>query len=342
MDFVTHAAVGALAGRALAPALPIDPPGVLPIDAASEAPSGSSLARLGAIAALVPDADHVLEVLSAELYLQHHRTFSHSLLGVTAIALLVAAPGGAIGRGRRLAVAAAALTTHLVLDVATPFGTGLLWPFSDWRLASDGLPIVAPWLLLLAVSLAIAAALAARRSPARGRGAARAGLAALGALLIATHGLAAWGGRQVPGEPAPFAVPRWTFPAAVDALLPAEDAVVHYRVAPWAPAEVVGRVPWVADAEGRPLSRAAAGAPPAGAPLERFRFPVAAVGSDSITYWDAQFAPIAPDRRPIRIEVDRTSGGYEVHQLLRGSQLLLWAAVAAAAWLLAGRPRGEG
>ena len=88
MDFTTHAAVGALVGRAVAPDQP-------------------RAARWGALAALAPDADHVLEWASASAYLVHHRSASHSVLVVSLLALAAAVPGGA--RRARTAVVAAAL-----------------------------------------------------------------------------------------------------------------------------------------------------------------------------------------------------------------------------------------
>lgn len=96
MDFVTHAAAGALIGRALSPWRAAAP--------------GCALA--GAAAALVPDADHVLELLGAEAYFVHHRTATHSLVFV---GLATAAAAAARG-GRAAAIVLAALASHLALD----------------------------------------------------------------------------------------------------------------------------------------------------------------------------------------------------------------------------------
>lgn len=332
MDFATHAAVGALTGRALAPA-------------GADPALARRLSRLGAVAALLPDADHVLEVLSAELYLVHHRTFTHSLLGVGALALAAAAVarrGSAkeatgLTPRRALAVSAAALGTHLLLDVATPFGTALLWPFSGWLAASDGLPIVAPWLLALTVALAMWAGLRGRRDAAAGRRAARGALGGLGALLLATHALAAWGAARAPGGPAALAVPRWTFPHTSDALVREGEHVAHYQVGPLRPPELIQRLPRMAGPDGEPWR--APFTPPPEVPLDRLRVPIAAVESGSVVYWDAQFATIDRDRRPIYVAVDLESGRYEVHQLARGSQLLLWALVLGGAWFMTAPPR---
>src|SRR5690606_10098201 len=209
---------------------------------------------------LLPDADHVLEVLSAELYLVHHRTFSHSLLGVGALAAAAAvlATRGAVEeaaqstRRRALAVTAAALGTHLALDGATPCGTALLWPFSGWLAASDGLPIVAPWLLALTVALAVWAGLRGRQDAAAGRRAARGALGGVGALLVGTHALAAWGAAHAPGGPAALAVPGWRFPHTTDALVSEGEHVAHYQVGPLRPPELIQRLPHLAGPDGEP------------------------------------------------------------------------------------------
>jgi len=320
VDFVTHAAVGALAGRALTPA-------------AADADEARALVRLGALAALLPDADHVLEVCSPELYLVYHRTASHSLLGVAVLALAAAWPGSPAARRRRVAVAGAALATHLALDVATPFGTALLWPFSGWMAATDGLPIVAPWMILLTLLLAAGAAWRGREAPLAGRRFARGALVGLGLLLAATHALSAWGARATPGG-AELCVPVWQLPYGADALHAEGPDLVHYRLVPGRDPREVARYPRVASEDGGPLPRARAPVPP-GAPLARMRLPIARVGSEVVTHFDAQFLLIDPSRRPIRVVAPcQPPLSYEVRQTAPGAQLLLWAAVVLASWAL--------
>jgi len=166
MDFVTHAAFGAVVGRLAAPA--------------SEARAARGAMALGALTALAPDADHVLELISAEAYFVHHRTATHSLLACGMAVALAASPLGArlfsrlaVGAGAaRATVVAASLASHLLLDVLTPFGTVLLHPFADTRFALDGLPLVAPFMIALSLAGLLAVVRAERAGRAGGRRAA--------------------------------------------------------------------------------------------------------------------------------------------------------------------------
>src|SRR5262245_1517238 len=132
MDFVTHAAVGAVIGRSIV----------------REPAAARAAMTLGALTALAPDADHALEWVSGEAYLLHHRTATHSLL-VTGLAVVAAALWPGQARARRAAIVAAGLASHLFLDLLTPFGTALLWPFDRTFFALDGLPIVSPYMIAL-------------------------------------------------------------------------------------------------------------------------------------------------------------------------------------------------
>jgi hypothetical protein len=181
VDFVTHACVGALVGRALG------------------GRRAGRAALVGALAALAPDVDHVLEWRGAADYLLFHRTATHSLALAGAAGLAVSAAGGA----RRGAIVLAAVLSHLLLDALTPFGTALFWPFSGRFFAWDGLPIVCPWLAGLSVLLLAAA---------RRRSAACAALAAIG-IFVAGEWLIA---RRAAPPPRPgiaaLTVPDWRLP----------------------------------------------------------------------------------------------------------------------------------
>lgn len=194
MDFITHAAVGALVGRAFGPA---------------EGDDGLVRRRVrwGAMAALVPDVDHVLELVSAEAYLVQHRTYSHSLL---LLGLLIVA--SALPRSWREAkaprVIAASFASHLLLDLLTPFGTGIGWPFTAAMPALDGLPIFCPWLLIPSLFLALWAARPGR--PAR---AARGVLIGLSCFLLLEAGVAASA-----REAGTLTLPDWKNPLATHSI----------------------------------------------------------------------------------------------------------------------------
>ena len=161
----------------------------------------------------------------------------------------------------------------------------------------------------------------------RGRRFARGGLVGLGLLLAGTHALSSWGAGATPGGRAELCVPAWQAPYAADALAAEGEDYVHYRLVPGRPPRSVARYPRVASEAGQPLSPARAPIPP-GAPLERMRLPIARVGSDVVTHFDAQFLLIDPARRPIRVVAPcRPPFAYEVQQTAPGAQLLLWALV---------------
>lgn len=111
---------------------------------------------LGFLSGMAPDLDILIR--SSEdpmLFLEYHRQFTHSLVFIPIGGLLCALFGyWALGKraGLSFAVAYAACTlgyaTHGLLDACTSYGTLLLWPFSDMRVAWHTLPIVDPLLTL--------------------------------------------------------------------------------------------------------------------------------------------------------------------------------------------------
>lgn len=97
MDFVSDAAVGALVGRALTG--PDPEPG-----------EGARFAAAGAMAASLPDVDHVLEWVGADACLLHHRSATHSLFFCALVVVAVTVLAGP-GRLRRATVVAGALAS---------------------------------------------------------------------------------------------------------------------------------------------------------------------------------------------------------------------------------------
>lgn len=118
----------------------------------------------GAAGAVLPDADAFIRS-SADplLYAEFHRHFTHSLTFVP-IGGVVAALPWVLRRAARphwkayLATTTLGYATHGLLDAGTTWGTRLLWPFSDQRIAWHWIAIVDPvftMLLLLGAGIAL-------------------------------------------------------------------------------------------------------------------------------------------------------------------------------------------
>jgi inner membrane protein len=118
------------------------------------------------LAASVPDVDVVSSFASSAAYLKYHRGLSHSILGATALAGVVAAAVYFWGRRaapskkkdvpplnlRWLALAAwTGAASHVLLDLTNSYGVRLLEPFSSRWFAWDIMSIVDPLLLLILV-----------------------------------------------------------------------------------------------------------------------------------------------------------------------------------------------
>jgi inner membrane protein len=146
VDPITHALLGATAaGVAFGPRL------------------GRRAALIGAVGALLPDAD-VLIRSSADplLAIEHHRGFTHALLFAPVGGLAASLPWllRRASRGHRGAVYGAGLLgslSHGPLDAATTYGTQLFWPFSSYRVGLDWISIIDPaFTLVLLLGLGFA------------------------------------------------------------------------------------------------------------------------------------------------------------------------------------------
>jgi inner membrane protein len=133
VDPVTHALAGAAAARV-----------------AVARPLGNAAWVPGAVAALLPDADALVRS-SADplLYAEFHRHFTHALAFIPVGGVVAALPWLLHVKHRTqwkayLAAATVGYGTHGVLDAATTWGTRLLWPFSDARVAWNWISIVDP------------------------------------------------------------------------------------------------------------------------------------------------------------------------------------------------------
>ncbi len=117
------------------------------------------------IGANLPDIDLVSRFWGSATYLKYHRGITHSFLGVTVLAALLAAIVYFLGRrrvsvtsdppldGRWLLIACwIATASHLLLDFTTSYGIRLFAPFSYHWYAWDIEPIIDPllWAVLVA------------------------------------------------------------------------------------------------------------------------------------------------------------------------------------------------
>lgn len=133
MDVLTQVALGAAAAQAVVP---------------SEHQRRGAVA--GGLAGLLPDADVFIRSASDPLLsLEYHRHFSHALLVIPLGAVLAASLAWLVLRRREpwralFLPALVGWATHGPLDACTSYGTRLLWPFSDARVAWNVISIIDP------------------------------------------------------------------------------------------------------------------------------------------------------------------------------------------------------
>lgn len=118
---------------------------------------------VGFFAALVADADALIQSSADPLLtLEYHRQFTHSLVFIPVGALLAALIlwpvlrkfGQPLGFRRVYLYALLGCATSGFLDACTSYGTHLLWPFTDDRVAWSIVPIFDPlFSLLLGIAL---------------------------------------------------------------------------------------------------------------------------------------------------------------------------------------------
>lgn len=120
---------------------------------------------IAVLGANLPDVDLVSHFWGNATYLEYHRGLTHSILGGTALAVLLSALVYLAGKMRPAAKSGPplrggwlfmtcwiAVATHLLLDLATSYGIRLLMPFTSHWYAWDIEPIIDPvlWLILIA------------------------------------------------------------------------------------------------------------------------------------------------------------------------------------------------
>jgi inner membrane protein len=125
------------------------------------APSRWWAAAAGAIFAVLPDVDYFVIFWDRLAFIRYHRGFTHSLVALPLFALAGALLGRYLGGPRwfkpLFILGLAVLASHLLLDLATSYGTQLLSPFSRRRFALDWIFIIDPYFTALLLAGAIAA-----------------------------------------------------------------------------------------------------------------------------------------------------------------------------------------
>lgn len=113
----------------------------------------AAIACVGALAGMAPDLDVLFwSPKDPLLFLDYHRHFTHSLAFVPIGALIVAAvlycfyfrTRQSLSRQQLYLYCLIGYGTHGLLDCFTTYGTSLLWPFSDARIAWNWISVVDP------------------------------------------------------------------------------------------------------------------------------------------------------------------------------------------------------
>jgi inner membrane protein len=285
------------------------------------APSRPWAAAAGFFFAILPDLDYLATFNDRLSYLKHHRGFTHSILALFLFVFVIAGLGRLLGGPRwfrpLLLIGLLVLTSHLLLDWTTSYGTQLLNPFTRAKLSLDWVFIIDPYL----TALLAAGALATLVSTGWGRtvGAACLGLGALYILLCGFyHHQALNLAREIyqPGSrdttlaalPQPLSCRRWLLVAAS----PGEVRQAFVELPYWPgraavtppteiPVQVSSRTPWrVPPAEYRPP-----------AALEVYRWQAAPLPAGSLTPECRRLLDtyLAFSRFPILIANDHVPGG---------------------------------
>ena len=143
MDPLTHAAAGVVLSQLV------------------KSPSKWWAALAGALFAVLPDLDYFLIFWDRLAFIRYHRAFTHSLVALPLLALGGALLGRFLGGPRwfrpLFVIGLVVLTSHLLLDLATSYGTQLLSPFSRRRFSLDWVFIIDPYITALLAAGAIGA-----------------------------------------------------------------------------------------------------------------------------------------------------------------------------------------
>ncbi len=143
MDPLTHLATGVICSQLL------------------PAPSRWWAALAGALFAVLPDIDYFFIYWDRLAFIRYHRGFTHSLAALVLFALAGALLGRFLGGPRwfkpLFILGLVVLGSHLLLDLATSYGTQCLSPWSRRRFALDWIFIIDPYFTALLLLGAIGA-----------------------------------------------------------------------------------------------------------------------------------------------------------------------------------------
>jgi membrane-bound metal-dependent hydrolase YbcI (DUF457 family) len=157
MDLLIHSAAGAFVGWAL-----------------PQRREGLSAVPLVIAGALLPDADILIEPFLDPQSGFVHRGFTHSLLGVAVLAPLAAFVTLLLfrtkGYGRLVALIGIGMLSHVLLDLPTPMGAKLFYPFSNQYVHLDFLGYLDWTMFTLALFVLLATWSYANRDTAVRRG----------------------------------------------------------------------------------------------------------------------------------------------------------------------------
>jgi inner membrane protein len=121
-------------------------------------------AGLGALSGMAPDLDVLIRSPSDPLlFLEYHRQFTHALAFVPVGALICALAAYPLARrwlgfGAVYGFCLLGYASHGLLDACTSYGTQLLWPFADTRVAWNAIAVIDPAFTLPIVALVVLAA----------------------------------------------------------------------------------------------------------------------------------------------------------------------------------------
>jgi len=145
------------------------------------APSRWWAALAGVIFAVLPDADYFFIFWDRLAFIRYHRGFTHSLVALPLFALLGALAGRKLGGPSwfkpLFVIGLMVLGSHLLMDLATSYGTQILNPLSRQRFSLDWIFIIDPYF----TAILLAGAIIALTAP---RWGARVGAGCLGATAL--------------------------------------------------------------------------------------------------------------------------------------------------------------
>lgn len=153
MDPLSQAALGAVAPQSIAHKTVRDSLGLLRIGI------------IGALAGMAPDLDVLIQSSNDPLLqLEYHRQFTHSLVFIPFGAALCALAfwpffGRYMSFQQIWVIALIGYGTHGLLDACTTYGTLLLWPFSDARIAWNNVSVIDPLFTLPLLACVVTAGL---------------------------------------------------------------------------------------------------------------------------------------------------------------------------------------